>query len=71
MNLVQENEKASSASIDCNFIDVEHDSEPEYGVLQLESAIRINRSKPSSQAEENPGSSVFSCVQVTVFLFNC
>ena len=26
----------------CNFIDVEQDSEPEYGVLQLESAVMIN-----------------------------
>ena len=40
--MVQENEEASSPSMDCNFIDVEHDSEPEYGVLQLESAVRIN-----------------------------
>ena len=28
--------------MDCNFIDVEQDSEPEYGVLQLESAVMIN-----------------------------
>ena len=40
--LVHENEEASDPSIDCNFIDVEHDSEPEYGVLQLETAVRIN-----------------------------
>ena len=41
-NLVQENEDASGRSMDCNFIDVEQDSEPEYGVLQLESAVMIN-----------------------------
>ena len=28
--------------MNCNFIDVEQDSEPEYGVLQLESAVMIN-----------------------------
>ena len=42
VNLVHENEEDSGPSIDCNFIDVEHDSEPEYGVLQLETAVRIN-----------------------------
>ena len=35
-------QEASGPSIDCSFIDAEHDSEPEYGVLQLESAVRIN-----------------------------
>ena len=42
--------------IDCNFIDADYDSEPEYGVLQLESAVRIdsiellksNKGKPRS-----------------------
>ena len=29
-------------SVDCNFIDVDQDSEPENGVLQLESAVMIN-----------------------------
>ena len=42
LNLVQENEEASGTSIDCNFIDAEYVSEPEYGVLQLEKAVRIN-----------------------------
>ena len=42
VNLVQENEDTSGPSIDCTFLDVEHDSEPEYGVLQLKSADRIN-----------------------------
>ena len=44
VNLVQENEEASCSSIDCNFIDAEYDREPKskYGVLQLESAVRIN-----------------------------
>ena len=42
VNLVQEIEDASGSSIDCNFIDVEQDSEPEYGILQLESAVMVN-----------------------------
>ena len=42
VNLVQENEDVSGPSADCNFIDVDQDSEPEYGVLQLESAVMIN-----------------------------
>ena len=40
--MVLENEEASGPSIDCNFIDAKHDSEPKYGVLQLETAVRIN-----------------------------
>ena len=39
---MQENEDVAGPSVDCNFIDVDHDSEPEYGVLQLESAVMIN-----------------------------
>ena len=39
---MQENEDVSGPSVDCNFIDVDQDSEPEYGVLQLESAVMIN-----------------------------
>ena len=42
VNLVQENEDVAGPSVDCNFIDVDQDSEPEYGVLQLESAVMIN-----------------------------
>ena len=42
VNMVHENEEASDPSIDCNFTDADYDSEPEYGVLQLESAVRIN-----------------------------
>ena len=42
VNLVQENEEASGHTIGCNFIDAEYDREPEEGVLQLESAVRIN-----------------------------
>ena len=56
MNLVHENEEASGPSIDCSFIDADYDIEPEYGVLQLESAVRIdsiellksNKGKPRS-----------------------
>ena len=29
-------------SVNCNFIDLDQDSEPEYGVLQLETAVMIN-----------------------------
>ena len=39
---MQENEDVSDPSVDCNFIDVGQDSESEYGVLQLESAVMIN-----------------------------
>ena len=54
--MVHENEEASGPSIDCNFIDAGYDIEPEYGVLQLESAVRIdsiellksNKGKPRS-----------------------
>ena len=42
MNLIHENEEAWGPSIDCNFIDAEYDSKPEYGALQLESAVKIN-----------------------------
>ena len=42
VNLVHQIEEASGPSIDCNFTDVEHDSEPEYEVLQLETTVRIN-----------------------------
>ena len=42
VNLVHENKEMSDPSIYCNFIDADYDSEPEYGVLQLESAVRIN-----------------------------
>ena len=42
VNLVQEDEDVACPSVDCNFIDVDQDSEPEYGVLQLESAVMIN-----------------------------
>ena len=50
MNLVHKNEEASGPSIDCNFIDVEYDSESEYGILQLESIelLKSNRGKPRS-----------------------
>ena len=40
MILVQENEEVSGPSIDCNFIDAEYDSEPDYVVLQLEISVR-------------------------------
>ena len=39
MNLVHEKKEVSGPSIDCKFIDAEYDSEPEYGILQLESAV--------------------------------
>ena len=42
VNQIQAEEEASGSAVDCNFIDVEYDREPEYSVLQLESAIRIN-----------------------------
>ena len=42
VNLVQENEDVAGPSVECNFIDVDQNSEPEYGVLQLESAVMIN-----------------------------
>ena len=37
-----QNEEASGSSIDCNFIDAEYDSKPEFGILQLDSAVRMN-----------------------------
>ena len=40
--MVDDNEEMPDPLIDCNFIDADHDSEPEFGVLQLESAIRID-----------------------------
>ena len=47
VNLAQENEGPSMGpSMDCNFIEVDQESEPEYGVLQLESAVMINSIEP-------------------------
>ena len=40
--MVHENEEVSDPSIDRNFVDADYDSEPETGVLRLESADRIN-----------------------------
>ena len=42
VNLVDDSEAVTDPSIDCNFIDADYDSEPEYSVLQLESAVQIN-----------------------------
>ena len=54
--MVDDNEEVTDPLIDCNFIDADYDSEPEYGVLQLESAVTIdsiellksNKRKPRS-----------------------
>ena len=56
VNLVDDSEEVTDPSIDCNFIDADYDSEPEYSVLQLESAVKIdsiellrsNKGKPRS-----------------------
>ena len=56
VNLVDDSEEVSDPLIECNFIDADYNSEPEYGVLQLESAVRIdsiellksNKGKPRS-----------------------
>ena len=56
VNLVNDSEEVADPSVDCNFIDADYDSEPEYGELQLESANRIdsiellksNKGKPRS-----------------------
>ena len=40
--MVDDSEAVKDPSIDCNFIDEDYDSEPEYSVLQLESAVQIN-----------------------------
>ena len=61
--MVQENEEALGPS---NFIDAEYDSEPENGVLQLESAVSINSIEVLSQTEGNPEASAFNYVQVIV-----
>ena len=42
VNLVDDSEEVADPLIECNFIDADYDSEPEYGVLQLESAVRID-----------------------------
>ena len=67
VNLVQEKEEASSPSIDYNFIDVDHDSEPEYGVLQLESPVRIN----SIETPKSSGGKSKLRSGHSFFLFNC
>ena len=54
--MVDDNEEVADPLIDCNFIDADYDSEPEYGLLQLVSAVRIdsiellksNKGKPRS-----------------------
>ena len=54
--MVDDNEEVADPLIDCNFVDADYDSEPKYGVLQLESAVRIdsiellksNKRKPRS-----------------------
>ena len=70
VNLVQENEDASGTSMDCIFIDVEQDSEPEFGVLQLESAVMINSIET---LKSSGGKSRSLSVQLYSgrFLFNC
>ena len=40
--MVDDSEEVADPLIDCNFIDADFDSEPEYDVLQLESAVRID-----------------------------
>ena len=68
VNLVDDSEEVTDLSIDCNFIDADYDSEPEYSVLQLESAVRIdsiellksNKGKPRSLSIQlRTGSSFF------------
>ena len=54
--MVDDSEEVAVSSVDCNFMDADYDSDPEYGVLQLESAVRIdsiellksNKGKPRS-----------------------
>ena len=68
VNLVDDSEEVTDPSIDCNFIDADYDSEPEYSVLQIESAVRIdsiellksNKGKPRSLSIQlRTGSSFF------------
>ena len=61
MNLVQEEEEAPSHSVDCNFIDVDFDSEPEYGVFQLEGVLQINSIDVLKSAGGKPRS---NCIQL-------
>ena len=56
VNLVHESEEASDPSIDCNFIDADYDNKPEYAVLQLESAVRINSIELLKSNEGKPRS---------------
>ena len=54
--MVDDSEEVANPLIECNVIDADYDSEREYGVLQLESAVRIdsiellksNKGKPRS-----------------------
>ena len=66
MNLVQADEETSSHALDYNFIEVEYDSEPQYYVVQVESAVEIDSIEYSIQSEANPGASAFNFGQVLI-----
>ena len=54
--MVDDNEEVTDPLIDCNFIDADYDSEPEYGVFQLESAVRIDSIELLKSNEGKPRS---------------
>ena len=64
VNMVQHEEVSSDQ--ECNLIDVNGDSEPEYGVMAID-VVQINNVELLKAAEDNPGASVFSYALVTPF----
>ena len=42
VNPVRDEKESISPALDCDFFDIEDDSEPEYGVLKLEETVQIN-----------------------------
>ena len=58
VNLVRE-EKLPSLALDCNLIEIKDDSEPEYGVFQLEDTVRINNIELLKSAVGKPRSLSF------------
>ena len=70
VNLVQEEQELPSHSVDCNFLDVDYDSESEYCVFQLEDIGLINIIEMLKPAGGKPGSLSIQLRQVLVFLFH-
>ena len=70
VNLVHEEEETPSPALDCGFIDVENDSEPEYGVFHLEDTVQINSIELLTSAAGKPRSLSIQLRSASSFLFH-